>query len=590
MKQLQLLASKQGELRVRRQLVEAMIFEGLIQYKETRLDQWTSLFTLVGQKYTYRCEGRRMAFDRIRIKEDSIFLVEKEETLREARLEDLVNELLSTRQDKDRLLEELYLTCKLCDWNDQHLQKPLSRRKSSYEELESELMEGHPYHPCFKSRTGFTIEDHIDYGPEAKQSFTLQWVAVRRSYVRIAVREEEESFWKRELGDLMWGDLLAKLVESGGTFKDYTFLPIHPWQWQNLKQELAELVKQKDLIPLDVRGDDYRATQSVRTLWNVSHPEKAQLKCSMNMVNTSSLRKLDSHAVCAAPPISVWLKKVIQLDPYLQQEASLLVLEEYAGIIFEPIAGKHSSKLEGQLGSIWRESVRLVMRDEEEAVPFTALMMMERDGRPFIDDWLVRYGIGEWVKRLIEVSVIPVWHLLVAHGIGIEAHAQNMILLHKSGWPTRVVLRDFHDSIEYREEFLANKSLVPDFETIHERFQEAPVDDYYWMSSVEALRELVMDTLFVFHLSELSFLLEEQYGYSETSFWSQVKEGIEKHFERFPALASRNEQLQHTKTPIYVESLLTKKVQNQEEGIFRHFVSNALAKVNKKGNDDVLCE
>ncbi|WP_068986285.1 MULTISPECIES: IucA/IucC family protein [Lysinibacillus] len=583
MQQLQPLASKQEELRVRRQLVEAMIFEGLIKYEETRLDKGISIFTLGGQKCTYRCEGRKMAFDRIRIQGDSIFLVGKDGTLLEATLEDLVDELLSTRNDKDRLLKELHLTSKLCEWNDRHLPMPMSRRISSYEELESEITEGHPYHPCFKSRTGFTIDDHKDYGPEAKQSFTLQWVAVRRSYVRISVLEEEENFWKRELGHLLWEDLLATLAVFDGTFEEYTFLPVHPWQWHNMKQELAGLMEQKDLIPLNVKGDYYRATQSVRTLWNFSNPKKAQLKCSMNMVNTSSLRKLHSHAVCAAPHISAWLKRVIQLDDYLHNEASLIVLEEYAGIIFEPNVKKHSSKLEGQLGSIWRESVRSYMKDEEEAVPFTVLMMMEEDGRPFIDDWLSRYGTKEWVKCLIEVSVIPVWHLLVAHGIAVEAHAQNMILLHQNGWPTRVVLRDFHDSIEYMEEFIADRSLVPDFETIHECFKDAPVDHYYWMSSVEALRELAMDTLFVFHLSELSYLLEEQYGFAETRFWSLVKNGIQKHFERFPSLCSRNEQLQHTSTHIYVESLLTKKVQNQEEGNFRHIVNNTLAQADEKG-------
>lgn len=583
MQQLQPLASKQGELCVRRQLVEAMIFEGLIKYEETCLDKWTSIFTLVGQKCTYRCKGRRMAFDRIRIQGDSIFLVGKDETLLVATLEALVDELLSTHRDKVRLLKELHLTSKLCEWNDRHLQMPTSRRNSSYEELESEIIEGHPYHPCFKSRTGFTIDDHKHYGPEAKQSFTLQWVAVRRSYVRISVLEEEENFWKRELGHLLWEDLLATLAVFDGTFEEYTFLPVHPWQWHNMKHELAGLMEQKDLIPLNVQGDCYRATQSVRTLWNFTNPKKAQLKCSMNMVNTSSLRKLHAHAVCAAPHISEWLKQVIQLDAYLREEASLVVLEEYAGIIFEPNANKHSSKLEGQLGSIWRESVRSYMKDEEEAVPFTVLMMMEKDGRPFIDDWLCRYGTEEWVKRLIEVSVIPVWHLLVAHGIAVEAHAQNMILLHQNGWPTRVVLRDFHDSVEYMEEFIADRSLIPDFETIHDRFKDAPVDHYYWMSSVEALRELAMDTLFVFHLSELSYVLEEQYGFAETHFWSRVKDGIQKHFERFPSLCSRNEQLQHTSTQIYVESLLTKKLQNQEEGNFRHIVNNALAQADKKG-------
>ncbi|ODV56480.1 MULTISPECIES: IucA/IucC family protein [Lysinibacillus] len=581
MQQLQPLASKRGELRVRRQLVEAMIFEGLINYEETYLDQWTSIFTLIGQTYTFRCEGRRMAFDRIRIKGDHIFLVSKDETLLEATFEELVDELLTSRQDKVRLLKELHLTSNLCDWNDRHLQMPISRRNSSYEELESEIMEGHPYHPCFKSRTGFTIDDHIDYGPEGKQSFTLQWVAVRRSYVRIAVLEKEEDFWKRELGHLLWDDLLSKLAVFNGTFEDYTFLPVHPWQWRIMKQELADLMEQKDFIPLDVKGDDYRATQSVRTLWNSSHPKKAQLKCSMNMVNTSSLRKLHAHAVCAAPHISAWLKQVLQSDDYLQK--TVIVLEEYAGIIFEPHATKHSSKLEGQLGTIWRESVRVYMKEEEEAVPFTVLMMMELDGRPFIDDWLCRYGTEAWIKRLIEVSVIPVWHLLVAHGIAVEAHAQNMILLHENGWPTRVVLRDFHDSIEYTEEFIADRNLIPDFGMIHDRFKDAPADHYYWMSSVENLRELAMDTLFVFHLSELSNLLEEQYGYEEKRFWNQIKGGIQKHFERFPSFRARNEQLQHTSTYIYVESLLKKKVQNQEEGNFRHIVNNALAQKNEKG-------
>ncbi|WP_107942951.1 IucA/IucC family protein [Metasolibacillus fluoroglycofenilyticus] len=583
MQQLQPLAFKQGELRVRRQLMEAMIFEGLIQFEETRLNHEILALTLIGQKCTYHCEGRRTVFNRLRITGNRLLRVSKDGLVREATLEDLVDELLSTPKDKIRLLNELHLTIQLCEWNDYHLQMPMSRRNSSYEELESEIMEGHPYHPCFKSRTGFTLDDHQNYGPEAKRIFSLQWVALRRRCTRMTVLEEEVQFWQRELGHVLWNDLLTKLQLSGGAYEEYTFLPIHPWQWHHLQSEMVGLIEQKDCIPLNIKGDDYRATQSVRTLWNCSNPKKAQLKCSMNMVNTSSLRRLHAHAVCAAPHISAWLKQVIQSDAYLHEESSLIVLEEYAGVIFEPDAKKHSSKLEGQLGSIWRESVRLYMEDGEEAVPFTVLMMMEKDGRPFIEDWLVRYGTEQWVERLIEVSVIPVWHLLVAHGIAIEAHAQNMILLHQNGWPTRVVLRDFHDSIEYHEPFIVDKSLVPDFAMIHERFKDASADDYYWMSSVEALRELIMDTLFVFHLSELSYLLEEQYGLKEMHFWYQVQEGIQRHLERFPSLTSRNEQLQHTSASIYVESLLTKKLQNQEEGSFRHMVNNAFAQTDKRG-------
>jgi 3,4-dihydroxybenzoyl-citryl-spermidine/N-citryl-spermidine--spermidine ligase len=575
--------SKKVEQRVRRQLVEAMTFEGLIAYEESKCQPDSdSFFQIFGKERTYRCEGRRTAFDRVRIKENSIFRILPDNTLIEATIEELVEELLSKEDDKNRLLNELQQTIKLCEWNESHLVQAANRSKSSYEELESEIMEGHPYHPCFKSRTGFTKDDHEKYGPEAKQYFTLQWAAIRRSQARVSILEEEQSFWKRELGQDMWENLLGQLAVMKGTFEEYTFLPIHPWQWDNIKNELQECMKKRDVLLLDTSGDRYRATQSVRTLWNVTNPEKAYMKFSMNMVNTSSLRKLDSHSVCSAPHISTWIQKVILSDSYLQKEASLVVLKEYAGTLFEPVEEKVKRKLDGQLGVIWRESIRSYIKDEEEAVPFTALMMIEKDGRLFIDDWLLRHGRHRWLKRFIEVSVVPVWHLLVAHGIAVEAHAQNMILLHKDGWPTRVVLRDFHESVEYTEEFLADRSVVPQFEEIHERYIGASADQYYRMSSVEALRELMMDTLFVFHLSELSFLMEEQYGYKEDHFWSLVETGIHEHVLRFPALISRHQQLQHTSKQIYVESLLTKKIKNKEDGNFRNLVGNVFAQKDKK--------
>lgn len=572
-----LLASKKVSHRVRRQLLEAMIFEGLIAYEElVQPEESESLFYLIGTERNYRCKGKRMAFDRIRIKEDSIFQELPDHTLLEVTIEELLEELTLDCDDKGCLLNELSQTIKLCEWNEMHQIQPLSRRESSYEELESEIIEGHPYHPCFKSRTGFTVEDHEMYGPEAKQSFILKWFAVRRSKVRISLFETELDFWKGELGQAGWDQLLAQLESMKGSFEEYTFLPVHPWQWKSIQHLVSNCLEVGDILPLHVDGDRYRATQSVRTLWNESYPEKAYIKLPMNMVNTSSLRKLETHSVCAAPYISAWIETIIQSDSYLQKTEALIVLKEYAGVTFETEDEK-ISELDGQLGAIWRESVRKYIKEDEGAVPFTALLMMESDGFPFIDSWLKQYGTERWVKRLIEVSVVPVWHLLVAHGIAIEAHAQNMILLHKNGWPIRVVLRDFHESVEFTEEYLAEGSLAPNFEKIHKRYKDAPADQYYWMSSIEALRELLMDTLFVFHLSELSFLLEEQFRYKEEYFWSQVETSISIHLHQYPILKNRHKQLHLSSAQIYVESLLTRKIQHKEEGDFHHLVRNVFS-------------
>ncbi|WP_368657884.1 IucA/IucC family siderophore biosynthesis protein [Metabacillus halosaccharovorans] len=557
--------------RVKKQLVEAMMYEGLIEYEEVR----NGVFHLYGKKRTYCCNGRRSAFDRIRLNEASIFQLLPDDQLKEVTMDELLRECINDESIYKRVFHELSQTIKLCEWNEKHLTSPSSRRHSIYEELESEIVEGHPYHPCFKSRTGFTLDDHEAYGPEAKQAFTLKWTAAKRNSVHVSILEDEQKFWKRELGEEMWQELNVQLKRSRATFEEYTFLPIHPWQWQSLYPQLSQLLATGELILLSDKGDHYRATQSVRTLWNQSNPNKAYLKLPMNMVNTSSLRTISSPSICAAPFISEWLEEILQSDPYLSRNAALVMLKEYAGISVECEEG---SKLHGQLGVIWRESIRTYMKEDEEAVPFTALMMIEQDGQLFIDHWLAQYGVENWVERLVEVSVVPVWHLLVAHGIAIEAHAQNMILLHRNGWPTRIVLRDFHESIEYTKEFVSISQLVPDFEKIHKKYRNAPADHYYWMSSVEALRELVMDTLFVFHLSELAYLLEEKRGLNEELFWKKIKMAISNHLKKHPALQGRHQKIQFEIIDIYVESLVTKKLQKEQKE-YRHLVKNVFSQI-----------
>ncbi|MGD6831831.1 IucA/IucC family protein [Sutcliffiella halmapala] len=570
------LPSRKVEKRVVRQLMEAILFEGLMDFEKNAAQPDDALltFTIFGNQRTYSCEGKITAFDRVRIKEESIRSLHGDGSSTVTGIEELTEDLVTESEKRSQLIDELEQTILLSEWNEAHLMPSLSRRAFSYEKLESEIWEGHPYHPCFKARTGFTLDDHAAFGPEAEQSFTLQWAAVRREHSNIALPGSEENFWEKELGPSMFGQLLAELHESGKTFDEYTFLPIHPWQVKYAKEGLEK----GEIVLLKARGDSYRATQSVRTLWNISNPEKAHIKLSMNMVNTSSLRTLDTHAICAAPHISRWIADIVESDQFLKEEASLIILKEYAGVAYQPKGQETQTKL----GAIWRESIRLYMEEGEEAVPFTALPLIERDGLPFLDDWLKRYGTENWLKRFMEVSVVPVWHLLASHGIAVEAHAQNMILLHKNGWPTRVALRDFHDSTEYHHVFLRDPSMVPDFARIHEQFKNGDNDKYYWMSSIEALRELVMDTLFVFHLSELSFALQEQYGFSEKKFWEITSEAITGHLNRYPELLPRNSLLQHTAPTVCTESLLKRKTRNEEAGGLRHIVTNAFALYSKE--------
>ncbi len=147
----------------------------------------------------------------------------------------------------------------------------------------------------------------------------------------------------------------------------------------------------------------------------------------------------------------------------------------------------------------------------------------------------------------------------MVHGIALEAHAQNMILVHEEGWPKRVIVRDFHESVEYVEEFVKHPNSIPNFASLHPKFEEAEVNEWYWMSSLKALKELLLDTVFVYHLSELSYLLEELYGFKERTFYSLHRDKIIQHFKQQTDWVNRLERLDLFSEDIDAESLLKEK-------------------------------
>ncbi|GIN10881.1 siderophore biosynthesis protein [Shouchella clausii] len=563
-------------LRVRRQLMEAILFERLLDVKETNKSNGDTVFTVYGRSFLFQCIGKRSAFGRIRLQQGPYRLIGKRQ-VRLAKLEEIVSELTAKETRKQALVDELLQTIKLSDWNETRLGMTSSRRGLAYEQLEAALIEGHLYHPCFKARKGFSLDDHYHYGPEAKQSFHLVWLGVRKQDAIVHYPQEAGCFLQQELGTSVWQALVKALSEAGGQLSEYEFIPVHPWQWQALNGNLLQqAIKSRDVLYLGRFGDGYCATQSLRTVMNVEHVTKAQLKLSLNVVNTSSVRTIPPHLIAAAPAISVWLQRIIDSDPFLKDEIGVERLAEYAGVAYEPKGKRWNKALLGQIGCIWRESVSSKLRPGEQAIPMNALPLLEEDGALFIAPLLEQFGIEAWLMQLFKISVVPIIHLLAGHGIAIEAHGQNVILVTEQGWPKRVILRDFHESIEYKENFVKNRAWIPHFSTLHQTFQTGKMDEHYWMSSLEALRELVMDTLFVYQLTELSWRLEQHFHYSEQRFWSLVDCAIHDYATRELVPSERLQALRVAAPVIATESLLTSKVTGKAN--CRHLVNNELGR------------
>ena len=96
--------------------------------------------------------------------------------------------------------------------------------------MESAITEGHLYHPSFKARTGFSLQDHIQYGPEAANAFQLKWLAIQSQSVDSSFPLADIDFWIKEIGVEPFSVLTKRLEDAGKNWLAYSLVPIHPWQ------------------------------------------------------------------------------------------------------------------------------------------------------------------------------------------------------------------------------------------------------------------------------------------------------------------------------------------------------------------------
>lgn len=567
--------------RVLRQLVESLIYEGIIT--PIRIENEEQILFLIqgldeeNKSVTYECYGReRMTFGRISI--DSLVIraqEEKQEIQSVSQFLEEVFRIVNVEQTKlDSFIHELEQTIFKDTIAQYERHNKVKYTQKSYDDFESHLIDGHPYHPSYKARIGFQYRDNFQYGYEFMRPVKIIWIAAHKKYAAVGYENEViyDNILKGEIGEHKLEAYMERIHSAGCDPKQYVFIPVHPWQWENfIIPNYANHIQDKNIIYLGKSEDDYCAQQSMRTLRNVTNPKRPYVKLSLNILNTSTLRTLKPYSVASAPAISNWLNDVVSDDPYLRDESQIILLNEFSSVTYDT----NKNAVYGSLGCIWRESVHNHLDEQEDAVPFNGLYAKEKDGTPVIDAWLNKYGIENWLRLLIQKAIIPVVHLVVEHGIALESHGQNMILVHKEGLPVRIALKDFHEGLEFYRPFLKEMNKCPDFTNMHKTYANGKMNDFFEMDRIECLQEMVLDALFLFNVGELAFVLADEYDWKEESFWIIVVEEIENHFRKYPQLKDRFESIQLYTPTFYAEQLTKRRLYMDMESLV-HEVPNPL--------------
>jgi 2-[(L-alanin-3-ylcarbamoyl)methyl]-3-(2-aminoethylcarbamoyl)-2-hydroxypropanoate synthase len=398
---------------------------------------------------------------------------------------------------------------------------------AGHDVLEALVADGHRYHPAYKSRIGFGVGDLAAYTPEFAPTVRPVLLDADPSLVSVAASAglDPASVWSAPAGRVG--------------------IPVHPWQWEHHVAAAHAEALASGALRVGGPGGNHRPQASIRTLARIDEPRAPSVKLPLAITNTSTSRGLAPHTVRNAAPISDWLAGIVAGDPVLREKARVIVLREILGVTVEP-----------GLGAIWRESLHVHLHPGERAVPFPGLASRSADGVPLIDPWIRAQGARAWVERLVTASVLPLVHLLVVHGVALEAHAQNMLLVHAGGLPTRVALKDFHDGVRFSRRLLAAPAPA---------LEAPPADHPNANSFLETddptqVTGFLLDCLCFVNLAEVAWLLAVEYSFAEEEFWAVAARAIRAHADRNPAFAARLTTFDVFAETLTVERLTTRRL------------------------------
>lgn len=555
-----------AEQRVIKQLLQALMYENIIDFESESAntandsaDSETLLNFIIkvdkaGDDISYTAQGYiHYSFDIIRLNDLNVQRVVNG-VAQDAILEQVISDILLNIEGaelKDSFIKELRHTL-VNETQSQILASNISVPIDTltYEQLEGYLTAGHPYHPCFKSRIGFDLQDNYDYGPEFDQNIDVVWLAVKKELlVSNTTTGIDINKWVKDyVGADEFEALNDKLIEVLATIHElneatathevdemannYCLIPAHPWQWQNtLIQALQPLIATQEVIYLGSAGHQYRAQQSIRSLTMLGNgaSNKAYLKLSMHLINTSSTRILAKHTVMNAAIVTTWLNQLIAKDKTVQA-LPIAFLGETVGVSLDHetlrARGYPHPNMYGGLAAIWRENVNQYLSKSQTAFPLNGVSYINADGSHLIASWIDKYGVETWIAQLIKVTVTPLLHILFGYGVALECHAQNIVLVHENGYPIKVLLKDLHDGVRYSPTHLTQQHLRPDFYSLPPAHAALNRGSFIETEDTDGIRDMTVACLFFVALSDIAVFVQTHYNYSEVAFWQQVADCV----------------------------------------------------------------
>ncbi|MFE1875492.1 IucA/IucC family protein [Streptomyces sp. NPDC059496] len=404
--------------------------------------------------------------------------------------------------------------------------------KSSFQDIETGMTEGHPCFVANNGRLGFGVHEYLSYAPETASPVHLVWVAARKdvSTFTAGAGLDHDSFMREELGDETIGVFAERMTALGLDLADFHLFPVHPWQWWNKTTvTFAAEIANRRLVLLGEGPDAYLAQQSIRTFFNQSAPRKHYVKTAISVLNMGFMRGLSAAYMEATPAINDWLHQLIEGDEVLKS-VDFSIIRERAAIGYHhrqyERATDRYSPYRKMLAALWRESPVNSIEGDERLATMASLLHVDAEGKSFVGALIAESGLtpAEWLRHYLRAYLVPLLHCFYQYDLAYMPHGENTILVIEGGLVKRAIFKDIAEEIVIMD---ADAVLPPAVERVR---ADIPED----MKLLSIFTD-VFDCFFRF----LGAILADEGICDEDTFWRAVADCGHEYQESMPQLAER---------------------------------------------------
>ncbi|MEE4001203.1 IucA/IucC family siderophore biosynthesis protein [Tenacibaculum sp. FZY0031] len=489
-------------------------------------------------KFIYRFKAKKYLLDHWLV--DTKSIIKKNKTSEEIDLDALhfITEFQNTLEIPNEFLatylEEITSTLSGAAYkyaNEKFLANELAER--SFQEIERAMTEGHPCFVANNGRIGFNIDDYHVYAPESNHLFKIVWIAAHKKYVTYTAVEgyEYEKLLESELGKEKLASFKTVVKKQNLSLENYIFMPVHPWQWRNkIVAVFGADIAQKNIILVGESNDKFSAQQSIRTLFNASHPEKLYTKTALSILNMGFMRGLSPYYMQSTPHITRWITDLLADDAYLKKNG-FTMLGEVATVGYHnhyyEVLGK-TNPHNKMLSALWRESPYTKISSNQRVLTMAALLHVDYQENSLLVSLIEAspYDAGIWVQRYLKAYLAPLLHCFFKHEFVFMPHGENLILVLEENTPVHVLMKDITEEvIVFNEEMY-----LPE----HAKRLFTKTSDTMKILSIFTD---VFDCFFRFMAQQL----DRYANFSEENFWQLVAECVYAYQEEYPEFSEKYE-------------------------------------------------